>query len=183
MLSHLTSAKAAFPRSDIGIRRMDVKFKTAPKFETAAISRKDLNQSLGSNENIVEKAYENQQTNNHESIAETNLDRSMSRSIEDALFYYPLKRSNVKNIKSVTEYSNDSSILKLSTDLTKLSQNISDDIDPYKFNSISMKPNEKFLSSPSSKGISLKDFEMHRKMLEEENRLKKEMLNKVIQNQ
>lgn len=148
---------------------------------------------------------------NDDSMEDINLDRSMSKSIEEALFYQPFKSQQqqqpastkpippVQNVivtnkidTQTTASSDDSSILKLNNDVHS---QISSTTSSFDDSSIlpSSPPISKHppyhnvpdaLEAPSPfKGISLKDFESHRKMIEEQNRQKKEMLYKAIEQQ
>lgn len=187
------------------------------------------NHFMASNKNLADKL---KSIESNESMEEINLDRSMSKSIEEALFYQPLKStqqskttasatsvtsskttaatatassgSRDKQVKieedsqntSSVPGSNDSSILKLNSEndsqVSSTCSNSMVDNDDISILPSSM-PNGKtpthFMQSSSLnvdspfRGISLKDFETHRKMIEEQNRQKKDLLYKVIEQQ
>ncbi|KAM7355691.1 golgin, RAB6 interacting [Cochliomyia hominivorax] len=154
------------------------------------------------------------------SMEDINLDRSMSKSIEEALFYQPFvsdqrkqhqqqqiqkaaeKRlqghdgeqqrviTNAMDTHSSQSSSEDSSILKLNSEMdSQISSTTSlEDSSILPSTPAAATDNQNPFSAPSSlkiqspfKGISLKDFESHRKMIEEQNRQKKEMLHKAIE--
>lgn len=151
---------------------------------------------------------------NDDSLEDINLDSSMSKSIEEALFYQPFAATGQQQQKQSaaekrlqghpdqprttnamdTQTSNeDSSILKLSSEMdSQISSTTCTD----SLNDSSILPSNPAAVVPSAftppsslnvqspfKGISLKDFESHRKMIEEQNRQKKEMLHKAIEQQ
>ena len=149
---------------------------------------------------------------NNDSMEDINLDRSLSKSIEEALFYQPLRTQQqqesasrkpnplIQNTNAVnnnidlqtTESSSDSSILKLNHDVNSQISSTASSLDDSSILPSSpaiskhrLDHNEPAaLEAPSPfKGISLKDFESHRKMIEEQNRQKKEMLYKAIEQQ
>lgn len=133
------------------------------------------------------------------STMDINLDQSMSKSIEEALFYQPLKISHpnkkeiVKsksNIASsfINEECSDSSILKVSTSVqSETSSTYSNDTDdlsivPSAIANPLPKPLKQLnclnIQSPF-KITSFTDAQLHRKMVEVENRQKKELLYKT----
>lgn len=153
----------------------------------------------------------NIQLNN--SLVDINLDRSMSKSLEEALFYQPIKSRQQQKMDDKSfpagatclqdgqmlnscsndvdaQSSEDSSILKLGGEISSLnctsSMNDSSILTSLPSDELK-KPTTIVLSSLNVdspfKGISLKDFESHRKMIEEQNRQKKDMLYKAIEKQ
>lgn len=190
-----------------------------------------------------------QKMDTNDSMEDINLDRSMSKSLEEALFYQPLKKSSQQPHTTETTISKDTTTTSASTTTTTtlkapmsrqiidgsqhqssitrketnsqqrssnddssiLKLNLPDDsqISSTCSNSNSMDDDDSSIlpaSSSSSaansdmtptpfvppsslnvqspfRGISLKDFESHRKMIEEQNRQKKDLLYKVIEQQ
>lgn len=188
-----------------------------------------------------------QKMDTNDSMEDINLDRSMSKSLEEALFYQPLKKSSQQPHPTETTISKATTTTSASTTTTTLkapmsrqnidgsqhqpsitrketnSQQISsnDDSSILKLNlpddsqisstcsnSNSMDDDDSSILPASSssaancditptpfvppsslnvqspfRGISLKDFESHRKMIEEQNRQKKDLLYKVIEQQ
>lgn len=177
-----------------------------------------------------------QQMDTNDSMEEINLDSSLSKSIEEALFYKPPEKSQQQSNEATTtsktpatntiartptlttsrpniaagqpythkeldsqqqqqqQTSNTSSILKLNLeDESKISSTCSNNMDDDESilpsaadekttNDAFVPPSSLNVQSPF-RGISLKDFETHRKMIEEQNRQKKDLLYKVIEQQ
>uniref|UniRef100_A0A1I8Q1E4 RAB6-interacting golgin n=1 Tax=Stomoxys calcitrans TaxID=35570 RepID=A0A1I8Q1E4_STOCA len=165
-----------------------------------------------------------QSMDTNDSMEDINFDGGLSKSIEEALFFQPQKKtyrqqSTEKSNSTTTtssntnaelptsrqntigsqqsahqqqQSSNDSSLLKLNIDAdsqitSTCSSSMDDDDSSILPSSIGDKTPTPFVP-PSSlqvqspfRGISLKDFETHRKMIEEQNRQKKDLLYKVIE--
>lgn len=102
-----------------------------------------------------------------DSMDEINLNKSMSKSIEGALFYQPIPKiqQNSQEPKS----------------LPSPSLNISNESDSLNDSSILPEPDSLANVESPFKGVSLKDFESHRKMIEEQNKQKKDLLQKAIE--
>lgn len=101
-----------------------------------------------------------------DSMSDINLDKSMSKSIEGALFFQPIPKTkpNPEEPRSLPS---------ISPAIANESINSSDS------SSILPDPTEK-VESPF-KGISLKDFESHRQLIEEQNKQRKDLLQKAIE--
>lgn len=212
------AVKPATFRGHGGIRRMPDKSENLRQ-------QKMSQQQPATNTNLVNIKLSEQlkKLPQNDSMEDINLDSSMSKSIQEALFYQPLKantqtptsatttttssaisaltatkrqHNQVHNMDSQsTEPSNDSSILKLNSDMdsqissSTCSNSMDDSSILHSVPAAGTKSSSPFIAPVSLnvdspfKGISLKDFESHRKMIEEQNRQKKEMLYKVIEQQ
>uniref|UniRef100_T1P941 RAB6-interacting golgin n=1 Tax=Musca domestica TaxID=7370 RepID=T1P941_MUSDO len=214
--------KPATFRGHGGIRRMP------DKSEINRLQKMQGNMAANK-KNLADKI---QQMDTNDSMEEINLDSSLSKSIEEALFYKPPEKSQQQSNETTTttsktpatntmartptlttsrpniaagqpythkeldsqqqqQTSNTSSILKLNLeDESKISSTCSNSMDDdesilpsaadEKTNDAFVPPSSLNVQSPF-RGISLKDFETHRKMIEEQNRQKKDLLYKVIE--
>uniref|UniRef100_A0A1A9VYT5 RAB6-interacting golgin n=1 Tax=Glossina austeni TaxID=7395 RepID=A0A1A9VYT5_GLOAU len=185
-------------RRHIGIKRLP----DTNEINHAKVPQQPLSTIMGSKTN-----------NNLNNVAKTepiirptmdiNLDQSMSKSIEEALFYqalkisHPNKKEIVKtksNIASsfLNEECNDSSILKVSTSVqsetSSTYSNDSDDLSivPSAITNLQSMPLPKPLKQLNCLNVqspfkitSFKDAQLPRKMVEVENRQKKELLRKT----
>ncbi|KAH8307371.1 hypothetical protein KR044_010956 [Drosophila immigrans] len=106
-----------------------------------------------------------------------NLDGGLSESLVQALYCGPISNNNVKAAASVATYatSGDSEVLDDSS-IIKISSIDNDDDAGTKDST-----GDRLSIDSPFKGISLKDFEQHRKMIEEQNKQKKQMLYKAIE--
>ncbi|XP_075159441.1 golgin, RAB6 interacting [Haematobia irritans] len=204
--------KPATLRGHGGIRRMPDKCENQ-----RTVSQSKAQSNVISNKRVTSDKLQKMETN--DSMEDIDLDGSMSKSIEEALFFQTQKKTSQPNSiekapttmpipskspitsrqkssdtprgTNLQRSSNDSSILKLNLenesrisstsssgldddDSSILSSCVSNKTTPY------VPPSTLEAQSPF-KGISLKDFETHRKMIEEQNRQKKDLLYKVIE--
>ncbi|XP_065362375.1 RAB6-interacting golgin [Calliphora vicina] len=221
-LTAVETMKPATFRGHGGIRRMPDKNEYLRQQKMSQI--KQQQQVASTNMNLANGNNNNKLGDKlNDSMEDINLDRSMSKSIEEALFYQPLtsgqqqqttnkaylaaeKRlqghderkstTNDMDTQSTQPSSEDSSILKLGTEMDSeiSSSTCTNSLDDSSIlRSSPADENEKAhhpsaFAAPASlnvqspfKGISLKDFESHRKMIEEQNRQKKEILYKAIE--
>ncbi|XP_037821958.1 RAB6-interacting golgin isoform X2 [Lucilia sericata] len=220
-----TMKPATFRGGHGGIRRMPDKSEYLRQQKMSQIKQPQQTQVASTNMNLVNnnnKMAEKLKTiQSNDSLEDINLDRSMSKSLEEALFYQPQQQqqqhtaankaylageqqqrlqghdeavkstTNLMNTHTSTQsLSEDSSILKLGNEMdTQISSSTLDDSSILPSTSPADRNGKAAaFAAPSSlnvqspfKGISLKDFESHRKMIEEQNRQKKEMLYKAIE--
>ncbi|XP_067642561.1 RAB6-interacting golgin [Eurosta solidaginis] len=131
-----------------------------------------------------------------DTLDDINLDDSMSKSIEEALFFQPLKKPtepvNKHTSAAITHNKNkldDSSILKLPNSDNNVSSTTTNDSDDSSIlpQTTSTKPatpttTRATINTDSPfKGVSLREFETHRKLIEDQNKHKKELLYKAIE--
>lgn len=150
-----------------GIRRMPDKKDQPRSQETVLKTKKPDNKNNKKGQAPPPQVQaEEQQEQEEESMDEINLNKSMSKSLEGALFFHHLPKTQ----KSQDEQPRVSS--SSSPDIPDLNCSLDG-------SSILPDPVEN-IQSPF-KGISLKDFESHRKMIEEQNKQKKDLLQKAIE--
>ncbi|XP_054734110.1 RAB6-interacting golgin-like isoform X2 [Anastrepha obliqua] len=188
--------KPAFRGHHGGIRRMPEKGSRSIDSQ-----RKQIPSSQSSTKSaptvLSEKSSKskNGETENH-IFDQINLDDSMSKSLEDALFYPPLRKPNKdlnENNTNGTHSANvhntqldDSSILKLpdvDNNVNSTSTNEANDssILPTPSSKVSTPTAETLNTDSPFKGVSLREFETQRKLIEEQNKHKKELLCKAIE--
>lgn len=104
----------------------------------------------------VTKQQKNEKTINDTTLEEiVNLDESMSTSLEEAIYYKPRSKARKSEEKVST-----------SEDVAAVEEE-----------------EEKVEEVPVVRGISLKDFQSHQKLMEEQNKQKKDLLYKAIEQQ
>ncbi|XP_011180783.2 RAB6-interacting golgin [Zeugodacus cucurbitae] len=180
--------KPAFRGQHGGIRRMPEKWSRSvePQRKESKGSQSSRSVSTGILSNKSEKITGKE----IDTLEDINLDGSMSKSIEEALFFQPMcklavKPNDAKNVNT-TEL-NESSILKLPTgdnNVSSTSTNEANDssILPTSQESKASTPTVDLLNTDSPfKGMSLREFESQRKLIEEQNKQKKELLHKAIE--
>lgn len=101
---------------------------------------------------------------------------SINDSAEESIHFRPLSSKIAKHDKKeqILSSDNDESILHVENKKTTNENSTNS-------NQIKEDGNNKMMSSSPFKGISLKDFESQRKIIEEQNKQKKEMLYKAIE--
>ncbi|XP_039964394.1 RAB6-interacting golgin [Bactrocera tryoni] len=181
--------KPAFRGQHGGIRRMPEKWT-----RSAESQRKEMKSSQSSKSvptGLPSNKLEKNIVTVNDTLEDINLDGSMSKSIEEALFYQPIcklavKSNGASNNLPTTE-SDESSILKLpagDNNVSSTSTNEADDssILPTAQESKVSKPTVDLLNTDSPfRGMSLREFETQRKLIEEQNKQKKELLHKAIE--
>lgn len=181
--------KPAFRGQHGGIRRMPEKWsrsvESQRKETKSSRSSKPVSTGLLSNKPEKNSVPEN------DTLEDINLDGSMSKSIEEALFYQPICKlatnPNGANNNLHTTESDESSILKLPTGDNNVSSTSTNEADnssilPTSQESKVSTPNVDLLNTDSPfKGMSLREFETQRKLIEEQNKQKKELLHKAIE--
>ncbi|XP_055843114.1 RAB6-interacting golgin [Episyrphus balteatus] len=166
-ISKITSNTAKTMKSatirNHGIRRMPDKKDLARSQENLKIKKPDRKINIKGQMPTQPPTLQQQE----ESIMdEINLNKSMSKSIEGALFYQPIPNTLQQNQNEQLDVSSSSDSPVENNSLNN--------------SSILPEPSENIESSPF-KGISLKDFEVHRKIIEEQNKQKKDLLHKAIE--
>lgn len=156
--------------------------------------RKEIKSSKSS-KSVFTGLLDNKQDRNsvkeNDTLDDINFDGSMSKSIEEALFYQPICKLAAKPNGTNNNLNNieidESSILKLPTgdnNISSTSTNEADDssiLPTTKKSKVSI-PSVDLLNTDSPfKGISLREFETQRKLIEEQNKQKKELLHKAIE--
>ncbi|XP_034102927.1 RAB6-interacting golgin [Drosophila albomicans] len=116
------------------------------------------------------------------SVESLNLDGGLSESLVQALYCGPINNNNNNGKAATSATSGDSEVLDDSSIIKLGSIGNDNDVVASAADSTIDSANEERLSTDSPfKGISLKDFEQHRKMIEEQNKQKKQMLYKAIE--
>ncbi|XP_062133115.1 RAB6-interacting golgin [Drosophila sulfurigaster albostrigata] len=116
------------------------------------------------------------------SVESFNLDGGLSESLVQALYCGPINNNNNNGKAATSATSGDSEVLDDSSIIKLGSIGNDNDVVASAADSTIDSANEERLSTDSPfKGISLKDFEQHRKMIEEQNKQKKQMLYKAIE--
>ncbi|XP_055911732.1 RAB6-interacting golgin [Eupeodes corollae] len=151
--------KSATIRSH-GIRRMPEKKELARSQENLKIKKPVQKNNPKAVVTTLSQAQE-------DSMDEINLNKSMSKSIEGALFYQPIPKAQ-------------HTIQKEPSDISR-SPDVPNDNNDNSFNDSSILPEPSENIESPFKGVSLKDFEVHRKLIEEQNKQKKDLLHKAIE--
>uniref|UniRef100_W8BJW4 RAB6-interacting golgin n=1 Tax=Ceratitis capitata TaxID=7213 RepID=W8BJW4_CERCA len=180
--------KPAFRGHHGGIRRMPEKWSRSAESHRKEIKSAQSAKSTPSVE-LTDSTSSRKTEKENDVLENINLDGSMSKSIEEALFFQPMSKPNLKTNGSGPNNSDldQSSILKLpvgDNNVSSTSVNDADDssILPTIQKTKPSTPSSDILNTDSPfKGMSLREFETQRKLIEEQNKQKKELLHKAIE--
>ncbi|XP_036336363.1 RAB6-interacting golgin [Rhagoletis pomonella] len=187
------AVKPAFRGQHGGIRRMPEKWSRSIESQ-----RKKITSSQSTKPAPTVMLNEKSDASKHVE-AECNIldkisfDDSMSKSLEEALFCQPLRKcsealnerktNGTNAAKANTNELDDSSILKLPESVNDVSSTSTNDssILPAPSSKKSTPTTEELNTDSPFKGVSLREFETQRKLVEEQNKQKKELLHKAIE--